>query len=56
MTVTAAAADSCQGKSGAGTDCEIYPYAYAGIDIELPGTDKNVTLGANYKGADAIGY
>jgi hypothetical protein len=56
MTVTTAAADSCQSKGGEGTDCEIYPYAYAGIDIELPGTDKNVTLGTSYKGLGAIGY
>ena len=56
MTVSTAAADSCQSKGGVDTDCEIYPYAYAGIDIELPGSHKNVTLGASYKGLDAIGY
>lgn len=56
MTVTTAAADSCQSRGGEGTDCEIYPYAYAGVDIELPGTDRNVTLGASYAGPDAIGY
>jgi serine/threonine protein kinase len=56
MTVSTAAADSCQSKGGKGTDCEIYPYAYGGVDIELPRTHKNVTLGASYKGLDAIGY
>jgi hypothetical protein len=56
MTVSRAAADSCQNKGGLGTDCEIYPYAYAGIDIELPGTHKNVTLARGRKGLDAIGY
>jgi serine/threonine protein kinase len=56
MTVTTAAADSCQNEGGKGTDCEIYPYAYAGVVIELPGTDKDVTLRSNYTGADAIGY
>jgi hypothetical protein len=56
MTVTTAAADSCQNEGGTGTDCEIYPYAYAGVVIELPGTDKDVTLRSNYTGADAIGY
>jgi serine/threonine protein kinase len=56
MTVNTSAADSCQHAGGKGTDCQIYPYAYAGVDIELPGTDKNVTLGTNYAGAGAIGY
>ncbi|MGH3168777.1 MAG: hypothetical protein ACRDN0_23210, partial [Trebonia sp.] len=56
MTVRTAAARSCQDKGGQGTDCEIYPYAYAGIGIELPGTDKTVTLSGGYKGPDAIGY
>jgi hypothetical protein len=56
MTVTTAAAGSCQDRGGKDTDCEIYPYAYPGVDIELPGTDKNVTLTAAYPGPDAIGY
>lgn len=56
MTVRTAAALSCQDKGGQGTDCEIYPYAYAGLGIELPGTDKTVTLGEGYKGPAAIGY
>ena len=56
MTVNTAAADSCQRKGGEGTDCEIHPYAYAGVDIELPGGNKNATLGASYTGPDAIGY
>jgi hypothetical protein len=56
MTVNTAAADSCQHNGGTGTDCQIHPYAYAGLVIELPGTDKNVTMEANYRGASAIGY
>ena len=56
MTVNTAAARSCQSDGGEGTDCEIYAYAYAGIDIELPVTDKNVTLATSSKGPDAIGY
>lgn len=56
MTVSTAAADSCRSKGGAGTDCEIYPYAYAGIDIELPGTHKKLALGSSFKGRPAIGY
>lgn len=56
MTVSPAAARSCQDKGGEGTDCEIYPYAYAGLDIVLPGTHKNLILSASYKGLDAIGY
>jgi serine/threonine protein kinase len=56
MTVTTAAANSCQNEGGENTDCEIYPYASAGVVIELPGSDKDVTLRANYTGANAIGY
>jgi hypothetical protein len=56
MTVNTAAASSCRTNGGAGTDCEIYPYAYAGLVIELPGTDTNVTLAASAKGPNAIGY
>jgi eukaryotic-like serine/threonine-protein kinase len=56
MTVNTAAAGACQVKGGTGTDCEVYPCAYSGMGIELPKTDKMVTLGANYRGPDAIGY
>jgi predicted Ser/Thr protein kinase len=56
MTVSAAAAGACEDKGGTGTDCEIHPYAYAGLDIELPKAGKNVTLSAGYRGPDAIGY
>jgi hypothetical protein len=56
MTVDTAAARSCQGNGGKDTNCEIYPFAYAGIAIELPGTDAKVTMGASYPGHDAIGY
>ncbi len=56
MSVSSAAASTCSSQGGAGTDCEIAPYAYAGVDIELPGSDKNVTTGGSYTGADGIGY
>jgi hypothetical protein len=56
MTVTPAAASSCKNSGGEGTDCEIYPYAYSGVNIMLPGSDKHVILGASYTGADALGY
>jgi hypothetical protein len=56
MSVSTAAANSCKNSGGEGTDCEVYPYAYSGVNIELPGSDKHVIMGAGYTGADAIGY
>jgi serine/threonine protein kinase len=55
MAVSTAAANSCKNSGGEGTDCEVYPYAYSGVNIELPGSDKHV-LSGTYTGADAIGY
>jgi serine/threonine protein kinase len=55
MSVSTAAANSCKNSGGEGTDCEMYPYAYSGVNIELPGSDKHV-LSGTYTGADAIGY
>jgi len=56
FSVSTAAGNSCSSEGGAGTDCEIWPDAISGVDIELPHTDKNVTTSAGYSAGEAIGY
>jgi serine/threonine protein kinase len=56
MSVSTAAGSYCDSQGGTGTDCEMWPYAISGVDIELPQSDKNVTTGTGYTGTQGIGY